>query len=550
MISERRLQIILFLLAAIIICGWLTLFYVQNMNSRRELNEEKLHNLTYLELLKRAIINNIITGETIEKIFIDKLEIAEEILQKQTQVSKKLLQELCRKHNLEELSFIHLSGRVINSNLYDGIYPYDLSQLELQIGESTVLAVPADSQNVFGSRILIKKRDTHYFVGAVSDKILLVHTKKISLSNMIDFIKGSILENEQQAESDHTLYVVIQDSFGIIAATSNITFLKRLQNDEFLRDIYSSHQTDSRFTIFEGEKILETVTPFRLDGYDFGVIRLGVDMQRFNRAQANKRIVLFLFSLIFFFSLFLEYLFYRNHKKLQRSKDELNSSRKMVEIAKLGGEVAHEIKNPLNSIYMILQRLQLEFEVKEKGEEFRNLLKISYSEIERLNRIVEQFLSLSRRLEIKRQQVDVNLLITTVVDLFSSNGNGALIKFEALEQMTFPVDGKLIKQVIINLIKNSLEAFEQGEDNNEIGITAVKQKQNLIISIRDNGCGIPKENLIRIWDLYFTTKSSGSGIGLAVCKKIIEGHGGHITVENTDKKGSEFRIELPESQEN
>ena len=545
MISERRLQVILILLAAIIICGWLTLFYIQNSNSSRELTEEKLHNITYLELLKKAIINNIIAGEMIEKIFIDKLELVEDILQKQPHASKPLLQELCRKHDLEELSFIYHSGEVINSNLYKGIYPHDLSQLELQIGESTVLAVPADSQNIFGSRILIEKTKMNYFVGAVSDSILFEHTKDISLISMIDFVKGSLLENEKKTESDHALYVVIQDSLGIIAATSNITFLKRLQDDEFLNRIYYSRLTDSRFTFFEGEKILETVTPFRLNDYDFGVIRLGVNLKRFNRAQINKRIVLFLFSFIFLFSLFLEYLFYRNYKRLQHSKDELNSSRRMVEIARLGGEVAHEIKNPLNSIYMILQRLQLEFEVKERGEEFAGLLEISYSEIERLNKIVEQFLSLSRKLEIRRQPADVNRLITTVVDLFGNNEKGIRINYETQKSMIFPLDEKLLRQVMINLIKNALEAFDRIEDKNEIVITAVRQKHNLVISIRDNGSGILKEDMNQIWDLYFTTKNSGSGIGLAVSKKIIDAHGGRISLENTDRKGSEFRIELP-----
>ncbi len=545
MISERRLQVILILLAAIIICGWLTLIYIQNMNSTRELTEEKLHNITYLELLKKAIINNIIAGEMIEKIFIDKFELASEILQKQPKPTKLLLQELCRKHDLEELSFIYHNGQVINSNLYEGIYPHDLSQLELQIGESTVLALQADSQNVVGSRIFIEKREMEYFVGALSDGVLFEHTKDISLVSMIDFVKGSILENEEKPKSDHALYVVIQDSLGIIAATSNITSLKRLQDDEFLRRIYYSRQTDSRFILFEGEKILETVTPFRINDYDLGVIRLGVNLKRFNRAQINKRIVLFLFSLIFLFSLFLEYIFYRNYKKLQRSKDELNSSRRMVEIARLGGEVAHEIKNPLNSIYMILQRLQLEFEVKDRGDEFSGLLQISYTEIERLNKIVEQFLSLSRKLEIKRQPSDVNRLLLSVVDLFKSNEKGIHINYETQKSMIFPLDEKLLRQVMINLIKNALEAFEKIDDKNEIGITAVRQKHDLIISIRDNGSGILKENLTQIWDIYFTTKNSGSGIGLAVSKKIIDAHGGRISLENTDRKGSEFRIELP-----
>ena len=546
MISENKLKTILILLAAIIICGWLALLYIQSMNTSQQLVQEKQYNRIYLDLLKRAITNNIIASETIEKTFMAKLELAERILQHQTEISPLQLQKLCLEQDLIELSFIDLAGEVINSNFYRGLYPYDLSQLELQPGETKVLAIPADSSKTFGSSILVRKEQDHYFIGAVSDSVLNRYTKDISLGSMIDFVESSLIEDpDMLPETEHALYAVIQDTFGIMAATSNITSLKRIEDDDFLKKIYHSGQTDSRFTVFENRTILETVTPFRLNGYDFGVIRLGVSLQRFNKAQASKRLVLLLFSFIFLSSLFLEYLFYRNYIKLQRSRDELHTNRRVVEIARLGGEVAHEIKNPLNSIFMILQRLRIEFEAKERGEEFKNLLKISYSEIERLNRIVEQFLSLSRKLEIKRQPLDVNRTISTAVGLFSSNPEGAIIKFEAINELIFSLDEKLLKQVMINLIKNALEAIDPTNKRQEIVITSEMKKHNLIISIWDNGCGIHAIDLSQVWDLYFTTKEEGSGIGLAVCKKIIDAHGGRISLENTDRKGSEFRIELP-----
>ena len=546
MISEKSLKIILILLAAIIICGWLALLYTQNMNTLQHISQEKMHNLAYLDLFKRAIVNNIIAGETIEKTFMAKLELADKILYNQPGISTQQLQQLCLEHDFMELSFIDQFGRVIHSNLHSGIYPYDLSQLELQIGETAIFTLPVASNQDSGSKILVRRGEDLYFVGAVSDSVLSRYTKDISLASMIDFVEGSLLDgSENKTEGEQTLYAVIQDTFGIIAATSNITSLKRLEDDEFLRGIYTDNLTDSRYTVFEGETIMETITPFRLNGYDFGVIRLGVSLQRFNRAQANKRVVFLLFSFIFILSLFLEYLFYRNYKKLQHSRDELNTSRRMVEIARLGGEVAHEIKNPLNSIYMILQRLRIEFRVKEKSDEFKKLLKISYSEIERLNRIVEQFLSLSRKVEIKRQSVDVNRMISAVVDLFSNNAAGVSIKFESDKQINFSLDKQLMKQVLINLIKNALEAFDHTEEKQEIVITSSRQKHKLIISIWNNGCTIPAINLFRIWDLYFTTKESGSGIGLALCKKIVEVHGGHISVQSHLKKGTEFRIVLP-----
>ncbi len=549
MISEKRLKVILILLAAIIICGWLPLIYIQSRNTRQQLNEEKLYSQIYLDMLKKTIINNIFASETIEKTLLLQLKLAGEILQDQPQISTRQLQQLCRKYDLQELSFINQARKVINSNRYRGIYPHDLSQLELQVGETLVVAVPADTSQAFGSRILIRREPAFYFVGAISDSVLLDRTRDISLAGMIDFVEGSLLEKADQKPSDeNALYVVIQDTLGIIAATSNITALPRLQDDEFLHGIYRSQEVNSRFTVFEDRTILETVSPFLLENYDFGVIRLGVSLQRFERAQAGKNVIFLIFSFIFLFSLFLEYLFYRNYKKLQRSKEELNTSRRMVEIARLGGEVAHEIKNPLNSIYMILQRMQLEFEVKEKNEEFTDLLKVSYSEMKRLNKIVEQFLSLSRQLEIQRTPVDINRIISDVIALFSSNIGDVYIKFTEEEKIIFPLDEKLLKQVLINLIKNSLEAFELSESKKEIMISERRHKHNLVISVKDNGCGISAENLSRIWDIYFTTKESGSGIGLAVCKKIIEGHGGHISVKS-NSKGTEFRIELPVKKE-
>ena len=237
MINEKRLKTILILLAAIIICGWLALFYIQSRNTSQQLTEEKLHNLLYLDMLKKAIVNNIFASETIENTLISRLELTGEILQNQPWLTGRQLLQLCRKHNFKELSFIDPAGSVINSNLYRGIYPHDLSLLDLQVGEILIFAVPADTNQVFGSRILIRKKPAYYFVGAVSDSVLLESTKDISLAGMIDFVEDSLLENSDRISSyEHALYVVIQDTLGIIAATSNITSLRRLQDDEFLKE--------------------------------------------------------------------------------------------------------------------------------------------------------------------------------------------------------------------------------------------------------------------------------------------------------------------------
>ena len=548
MISEKRLKTILILLAVIIICGWLAITYIQINNTQQQLAEEKLHNLLYLDIIKKAIANNIFARETIEKVLVSRLEIVETILSVKRNLSSAELQKLCEEYTFRELSFIDLFGKVLASNQYEDIYPYDLSLLEMTSGETAILTVPPDSSDVFGNRIFIRKRVDNYFVGAISDSILLNLTKDISLSSMIDFVESSLQDNTVKG---HTFYVVIQDTLGIISATSNITSLPRLTDDGFLKEIYQSQKGNSRLTVFEDKTILETATPFILEGYDFGIIRIGTSLYRYELARSRKAVAFAFFSLIFITCLFLEYIFYRNYKKLQRSNEELNVSRRIVEIARLGGEVAHEIKNPLNSIYMILQRMQLEFEVKDKKDEFEKLLNISYSEMERLNRIIEQFLSFTRKLEVKHHLVNVNRMISEVTDLFRANAEQkkVRIRIEKFEKKLFKLDSKLIKQVLINLIKNALEAFNSSEDQNEISISAKCHKHDLIISVKDNGAGIPSENLSLIWNLYFTTKETGNGIGLAVCKKIIESHGGNISVKSVLNKSTEFRMELPGKQE-
>ncbi len=548
MISEKRLKTILILLAIIIICGWLAIIYIQIKNTQQQLAEEKLHNMLYLDVIKKTIANNIFARETIEEVLVSRLEIVETILQDKRKGSSIELQKLCEEYTFEELSFIDPFGKVLASNRFEGIYPYDLSLLEMTSEETAIFTAPPDSSDVYGSRVFIRKREANYFVGAITDSILLNLTRDISLSSMIDFMESSL---QDSAVHDHTLYVVIQDTLGIISATSNITSLPRLTDDGFLKEIYQTQKGNSRLTVFKDKTILETATPFILEGYDFGVIRIGTSLYRYEFSRSRKAVAFALFSLIFLACLFLEYIFYRNYKKLQRSKEELNVSRRIVEIARLGGEVAHEIKNPLNSIYMILQRMQLEFEVKDKNDEFEKLLNISYSEMERLNRIIEQFLSFTRKLEVKRYLVNVNRMLSEVTDLFRVNAEqkNVRIRIEKFEKKLFKLDNKLIKQVLINLIKNALEAFISSEGHNEISISAKCHKYNLIISVKDNGSGIPSEDLPRIWNLYFTTKETGNGIGLAVCKKIIESHGGNISVKSVLNKKTEFRIELPGKQE-
>ncbi|MDZ7261522.1 MAG: ATP-binding protein [candidate division KSB1 bacterium] len=225
-------------------------------------------------------------------------------------------------------------------------------------------------------------------------------------------------------------------------------------------------------------------------------------------------------------------------------EENLHRKEKLTAMGELASGVAHEIRNPLNAIGMVTQRLAREFEPRTDVEEYQQLTQMMVNEVRRINEIIQQFLRFARPPELNLTKTDVNELIQSTLTLVSAQARNKNI---TLEQSLQPVpklflDQSQIKQVLLNLLQNSLEATNGG---GRIGIQSRYEPGELILTVADTGVGIPRENLTKIFNLYFTTKQEGTGLGLSLVHQIISQHNGRIHVESEVGQGTKVVIYLP-----
>lgn len=224
-------------------------------------------------------------------------------------------------------------------------------------------------------------------------------------------------------------------------------------------------------------------------------------------------------------------------------EDQLAVARRLTAINSLTSRVAHEIKNPLNSIALRLEvlRSRVSEEVPDTDPEFA----ILSEEVLRLDRVVRTFLDFNRPVELKMADIDLRELTRELLDFLRPEAAQRGIEVIA-EGTTGPVmvraDSDLIRQALLNMAMNAIEAMGSG---GELRVELEKAGENCSIQIGDTGPGIPREQLDKVFQLYFTTKPRGSGIGLAMTFRAIQLHGGTIEVSSVLGKGTTFLLTLP-----
>lgn len=216
----------------------------------------------------------------------------------------------------------------------------------------------------------------------------------------------------------------------------------------------------------------------------------------------------------------------------------------MNAMGQLASGVAHEIRNPLNSIATIVQQLDKDFEPAVDSEEYHSLAKIVSKEVKRMNITIENFLRFSKPEPIIKKKFQLEELINAIAEQFTPlfDEKGIEFKLTIDWQGLVNWDRNQIKQVLINLIKNSIESIN---NSGKIDLVISNIDQSIVIKVIDNGEGIPKENLQKIFNLYFTSKAKGTGIGLSIIQRIINEHDGIITVDSDKEIGTIFSITLP-----
>jgi two-component system NtrC family sensor kinase len=240
-------------------------------------------------------------------------------------------------------------------------------------------------------------------------------------------------------------------------------------------------------------------------------------------------------------------------RQLQAAQKKLLHTDRLASLGQLSASVAHEINNPISGVLnlsMLLQRmLKSDGVPPERLEEFRKYLAQITNETARVGRIVSDLLAFSRRSKPQRAPADLNRIVRTTLSLVQhkmklSNVEVTAVLGESLPAI--PCDNSQIQQVVLNLVLNAAEAT-QTKPERRVNVTTADAAEAVILTVADNGEGIPPENLAKIFDPFFTTKSEGKGVGLglAVSYGIVQAHGGEIEVKSRAGEGTVFTVTLP-----
>ncbi len=241
----------------------------------------------------------------------------------------------------------------------------------------------------------------------------------------------------------------------------------------------------------------------------------------------------------------------RTMTELQQSKALLLNSEKMALVGKLATEVAHSIRNPMTSINMRLFSLKRNLELSEiQKEDFE----VVAEEMRRLDNIVRNFLEFSRPHKLKKQEVLISDIIDMTIDLLSYRLDLHSVKVHRKRPVKLPAieaDPELLKEVFVNLIVNACEAIENGGDVviSEEEVMAESIGHAVKIRVSDSGPGISEELQTRVLEPFETTKPDGTGLGLFIVVRIIEEHGGSLTLQSKPGEGAVFTIILPARKE-
>jgi signal transduction histidine kinase len=216
---------------------------------------------------------------------------------------------------------------------------------------------------------------------------------------------------------------------------------------------------------------------------------------------------------------------------------------RMKALGEMAAQVAHEIRNPLGGIKGFASLLQRDL------KNHPELLKLAHSIVEgadTLDRLVTQVLNYSRPLHLKLEPTALgNTLEKLKKSLTAERAyDEKLISFRIVreKEIVCPIDSGLLQSALRNLIMNAIQAMPKG---GELALRLYEEANKAVIEVKDTGCGIPKENMRKLFTPFFTTKANGNGLGLAEANKVVQAHGGDITVSSSPGIGSTFSIKLP-----
>jgi two-component system sensor histidine kinase PilS (NtrC family) len=223
-----------------------------------------------------------------------------------------------------------------------------------------------------------------------------------------------------------------------------------------------------------------------------------------------------------------------------KMEEEIKRKEKLAAIGQLSASIAHELRNPLASIKSSFEMLK---EGSLPSETKNRLMEIAIKEMERLNRIVTDFLTYSNPKPAEFERFNLSTIVNELIDMHKTIQEDITFHKDVQENINIIADEQKIRQLLWNLLLNSIEAVS--EKDGHIYVSLKRADSSIEIRIKDNGMGIKREEIDKIFYPFYSTKDKGTGLGLAIAYRIVEEHKGKIEVVSEEGSGTEFIITIP-----
>lgn len=238
----------------------------------------------------------------------------------------------------------------------------------------------------------------------------------------------------------------------------------------------------------------------------------------------------------------------RDRGSARKLEQELEVSRRLAAVGRLTAGVGHEVKNPINAMVVHLELLRQKLDAAGEGRGSlagaQRHVEILAGEMDRLDRVVQTLADFTRPMELRMEELNLSDVVEAVVELTSGEMQAHQVEFfcRLEEGVVVRGDGELLRQALLNVVLNGMQAMPEG---GVLRIAVRKENDSGIVEVRDQGEGIAPELMPRIFDLYFTTKAKGSGIGLAMTYRIVQMHGGGMEAASPAGSGAVLTMRLP-----
>jgi signal transduction histidine kinase len=351
------------------------------------------------------------------------------------------------------------------------------------------------------------------------------------------------------------LYTAIQDETGILASSPGAD-LSAWENDPILEQARKKQGARLTFRTLEADlaTLFEGLGPFPLPDGSTAILRVGVDASHVFEVQAGidrrHRLLFAVVVMLIGLSIVGVWLLGRRDKRRleieQRLAEREEQNRHWQAIGQMAATVAHEVRNPLNTLKMAAQRLGREFSVgEEDAPEYKELIGLLGSETDRVDAVVTEFLELGRPLTLQLEKLPVaRALDESLLPLrLRAEREEKQLVLECNAQDQVSLDKRRFVQIISNLVGNALDAVGQ---NGIVKVSAQTDASGLNVFIEDNGPGMDAETLAKIQKPFETTKAAGTGLGLPLARRLVEAHGGKLSMSSNPGQGTRVHVFLPE----